>query len=80
MHNDIEQTRKLKEIGIQTEKFVEAVMAAMEKLPPHIVVGGLMTCLGRVMYVSKLPVETVAQALAGIVEICEVQDTNGSDT
>jgi len=49
----------------------------MKKLPPHIVISGLMSCLARVMYVSNIPVETVANGLAGVIELCERQDLDG---
>ena len=77
MHKDIEETRRINEQAVQTEAFVQAIMEAMKKCPPHIVISGLMSCLARVMYVSNIPVETVANGLAGVIELCERQDLDG---
>ena len=80
MNKDIEETRRVHEQVAQTEEFVQAIMAAMKKVPPHIAVSGLMSCLARVMYVSNLPIETVASGIAGVIEIYEREHGDGSYT
>jgi|APCry1669189034_1035192.scaffolds.fasta_scaffold65661_1 hypothetical protein len=77
MNKDIEETRRLNEQAAQTEAFIQAIMEAMKNRPPHIVISGLMSCLARVMYVANIPVETVANGLAGVIELCERQDPDG---
>jgi hypothetical protein len=79
MNKDIEETRKLNEQAAQTEAFIQAIMEAMKKRPPPLVISGLMSCLARVMYVANIPVDTVADGLAGVIELCERQDFDGID-
>lgn len=70
INRDVEETRQVHAQMRQVEALINALKEATKDVPPHVAMSGLMTCLARLMVVSNIPVDLVAQGLSGIVDMC----------
>ena len=75
MNHDIEETRKMHQNMRDMEVLVKKVEDIMVGQTAYLAVGALTSSLGRVMHQTKTPVESIANGLSLVLEMCAEQDS-----
>jgi len=77
MNRDIEETRERHKQMREMELLVNKVADALSGQPSDLAIGALTSYLGRALYVTNTPVDSIAVGLNLIIAMCGKQEQQG---